>query len=489
MARRQLPVLPTGRVPGLHPLEDDSPREECGIFGIYAPGEDVATLTYYGLFSLQHRGQESAGICVSDGRRLVVHKEMGLVNQVFDPASLAALQGHLAIGHTRYSTTGSSSWKNAQPQYVEAPDGRAVALGHNGNLVNTAELARALDTQANNDSWLMAKSLVAESGLTTMEAITKLAPTFDGAFSVVVTDGEKVYAFRDAHGVRPLVLGRLPRGGWVVASETCALDIVGAQYVRDVAPGEAIAISEAGVESETWAERLDHFCLFEWVYLARPDHVQDGRSVAFSRREMGRQLYREAPAEADIVIAVPEAGRDAATGYAAESGIPFADGLVKNRYVGRTFIEPTQSLRQLGIRLKLSPVREIIEGRRLVVVDDSIVRGNTTKQLVAMLRAAGATEVHVRISSPPVKNPCFYGIDFATKAQLIGADMSVEEIASFIGADSLHYISLEGLMACTPTEPDDFCRACFDGEYPIDIPGEHADLAANKFESPTLPLA
>ncbi len=485
--RRDLPLLPT--LSGREQLElGEGPREECGVFGVFAPGEDVATLTYYGLYSLQHRGQESAGIAVSDGTNIVVHKEMGLVNQVFDPASLAALPGHLAVGHTRYSTTGSSSWRNAQPQYVESRDGHGVALGHNGNLVNTAEIARVLDSQARNDSRLMAEALVAEDGLDTMDAIVKYAPTFRGAFSVVLTDGRKVYAFRDTHGVRPLVLGRLPKGGWVVASETCALDIVGATYVRDVEPGEAIAISENGVESEHWGQREDHFCLFEWVYLARPDHVQDGRSVAFARREMGRQLWREAPADADVVISVPDSGRDAAAGCAAEAGLPFADGLVKNRYVGRTFIEPTQSLREIGIRLKLSPVREIIQGRRLVVVDDSIVRGNTSRQLVAMLRAAGAAEVHLRITSPPVKNPCYYGIDMATKAQLIGADMSVDEIRDFIGADSLHYLSLEGLMGVTPTEPDDFCRACFDGVYPIPIEDEHADLAANKFEEPTLPI-
>jgi amidophosphoribosyltransferase len=488
--RRDLPLVPT--LPLLTGAEiaelGEGPKEECGVFGIYAPGEDVATLTYYGLFSLQHRGQESAGIAVSDGQRLVVHKDMGLVNQVFDPSSLAALQGHLAIGHTRYSTTGSSNWENAQPQYVESKDGRAVALGHNGNLVNTVSLARTLGAKASNDSWLMAKSLVAESGLTTMEAIVKLAPSFDGAFSVVVTDGEKVYAFRDTHGVRPLVLGRLPKGGWVVASETCALDIVGAQFVREVDPGEAIAISDQGVESETWGTPEKNFCLFEWVYLARPDHVQDARSVAFARREMGRQLFRESAVDADVVISVPDSGRDAAAGYAAESGIQFADGLVKNRYVGRTFIQPTQSLREIGIRLKLSPVREIIEGRRLLVVDDSIVRGNTSKQLVAMLRANGAAEVHLRITAPPIKNPCYYGIDMATRAQLIGADMTVEEICAYIGADSLHYLSLDGLIACTPTKKDDFCRACFDGIYPIGVPEEHADLAAGKFEEPTLPL-
>ncbi len=459
----------------------EGPREECGVFGIFAPGEDVATATYYGLYALQHRGQESAGIAVSNGERIVVHKDMGLVNQVFNPSSLASLPGHLAVGHTRYSTTGSSTWGNAQPQYRETAAGGGIALGHNGNLVNTVDLARDFGSEAGdsvNDSELMTMLLAADIDVSTEEAITRIAPRLKGAFSVVACDEQRLYAFRDHHGVRPLVIGRLPKGGWVVASETAALDIVGAILVRDVEPGEVVAIDENGLSSSRFADPDPHFCLFEWVYLARPDHRQDGRSVLAARREMGRQLAREAPADADMVIPVPDSGRDAAAGYAAESGLEYADGLVKNRYVGRTFIQPSQSLRELGIRLKLSPVREIVEDRRLVVVDDSIVRGNTSRQLVAMLRAAGAAEVHLRISSPPIEHPCYYGIDMASRSHLIAADMEVEEIRQFIDADSLHYLSLDGLTASTPADPDRLCRACFDGRYPIPVPGEQVDYAA-----------
>jgi amidophosphoribosyltransferase len=472
----------------------EGPREECGVFGIYAPDEDVATLTYFGLYALQHRGQESAGIAVSDGRRIVVHKDMGLVNQVFTETSLAALDGHLAVGHCRYSTTGSSSWINAQPQYRETGAGGGLALGHNGNLVNTAELARRLDVTPSNDSELMAALLAREAeprfeagggevgrGVDLQEAILRVAPQLVGAFSVVVMDEHHLHAFRDPHGVRPLVIGRLPNGGWVVSSESAGLDIVGAVPVRNVEPGEVVTIDADGLHSQRFAEPIPNFCLFEWVYLARPDHRQDRGSVLYARRNMGRQLAREAPVDADIVIPVPEAGRDAAAGYAAEAGLPFADGLVKNRYVGRTFIQPTQSLRQLGIKLKLSPVREVVEGRRLVVVDDSIVRGNTSRQLVAMLREVGAAEVHLRITSPPIAHPCYYGIDMATRAELIGADLAIEEIRGFVGCDSLHYISLDGLIDATPTPRERLCTACFTGDYPIPVPGEHEQLAQIRF--------
>ncbi len=480
---------PSAPTPGrLVDLGDDGPRDECGVVGIYAPDEDVSTLVYFGLFALQHRGQESAGIAASDARRIVVHKDMGLVNQVFARTGLAALEGDLAIGHCRYSTAGASSWVNAQPQYRETAAGEGLALGHNGNLVNTADLASQLagdpSEPATNDSEVMASLLArgvdAEGSLE--DAIVALAPRLTGAYSVVVMDRHRLYAFRDPHGVRPLQIGRLPAGGWVVASESAALDIVGAVVVRDVEPGELVIIDHDGLASRRFAPATPRFCLFEWVYLARPDHRQAGGSVLYARRSMGRQLAREAPVDADIVIPVPEAGRDAAAGYAAQAGLPFADGLVKNRYVGRTFIQPTQTLRQLGIRLKLSPVREVVENRRLVVVDDSIVRGNTSRQLVEMLRAAGAAQVHLRITSPPIANPCYYGIDMASRAELVGADLGVDEICEFVGADSLHYISLDGLIAATPTAREQLCTACFSGEYPIPVPAEEERLAQIQFE-------
>jgi amidophosphoribosyltransferase len=465
-------------------LLSPGPREECGVFGIFAPGEDVATLSFYGLYALQHRGQESAGIAVSDGRRIVVHKDMGLVNQVFRETSLAALEGDLAIGHTRYSTTGASSWANAQPQYREIAQRGGLALGHNGNLVNTAELARRLELAPGNDSELMAELLSREAAAagSLEEAIVRVAPELQGAFSVTVMDENRLYAFRDPGGFRPLVVGRLPNGGWVVASETAALDIVGAITVRDVAPGELVVVDADGMHARRYADAAPSHCLFEWVYLARPDHRQDGSSVYSVRRETGRVLAREAPVDADVVIPVPESGTAAAAGYAEAAGLPYAEGLVKNRYVGRTFIEPSDTLRQLGIRLKLSPVAEVIEGQRLVVVDDSIVRGNTSRQLVTMLRAAGAAEVHLRITSPPIANPCYYGVDFATRAELVGADLTVEEIRDLVGADSLHYVSLDGLIDATPQSREQLCRACFDGEYPVTVPGEHEQLAQIKFD-------
>jgi amidophosphoribosyltransferase len=458
----------------------EGPREECGVFGVYAPGEDVATLTYFALYALQHRGQESAGIAVSDGTRTVVHKDMGLVNQVFDEGHLAALPGHIAVGHCRYSTTGASCWDNAQPVFRETVGGSRLALGHNGNLVNTAQLARDADLPAGTDSELMAALIAARHAASLEDAIVEVARELSGGFSVVLSDQERLYAFRDPHGVRPLQIGRLPGGGWVVASETAALDIVGAVLVRDVEPGELVIVDDRGLTSRRFAQATPRFCLFEWVYLARPDHRQDGSSVLYARRRMGERLAREAPVDADVVIPVPEAGRDAAAGYAAASGIPFADGLVKNRYVGRTFIQPTESLRQLGIRLKLSPVREVVEGKRLVVVDDSIVRGNTSRQLVAMLRAAGAAEVHLRITSPPVAHPCYYGIDMASRAELIGADLDTEQVRAFIGADSLHHISLDALIESTPTPRSALCTACFTGDYPIPVPAEEARLAATR---------
>ncbi len=457
---------------------EQPPKDACGVFGVWAPGEDVAKLTYFGLYALQHRGQEAAGMAVSDGTTVVVYKELGLVAQVFDEATLSALGGHLAVGHCRYSTTGSCTWENAQPSYRPSDHGGGIALGHNGNLTNTAELAsKAVNPvdpsrplpKATNDSDLVTALLATHPDLSLEAAALEVLPLLRGAFSLVFMDEHTLYAARDPHGVRPLVLGRLERG-WVVASETAALDIVGASFIREVEPGELIAIDEHGMRAQRFAPASPKGCLFEYVYLARPDTAIAGRSVHETRVEVGRRLAREAPADADLVIPVPESGTPAAIGFAQESGIPYGTGLVKNSYVGRTFIQPSNTIRQLGIRLKLNPLRNAIAGKRLVVVDDSIVRGNTQRALVRMLREAGATEVHVRISSPPVKWPCFYGIDFASRAELIANGLTDDEICASIGADSLAYISLEELVAATTIDSERLCRACFDGVYPIDLP-------------------
>ncbi|CAN5872785.1 amidophosphoribosyltransferase [soil metagenome] len=458
-------------------------RDECGVFAVYAPGEDAATLCYYGLYALQHRGQESAGIAVSDGTHILVTKEMGLVNQVFDPQRLAGITGHLGIGHVRYSTTGASTWDNAQPAFKVTATGGSIALGHNGNLVNTVDLARELGPpgdagsdvarQCDTDSELLAALLARDADTSLEESIVRTCGLVRGAFSLVVMDSDTVYGVRDAHGVRPLVIGRLPRGGYVMASETEALDIVGAHLVREVEPGEVVAIDEHGLRSRRWADPTPAFCSFEYVYLARPDHRTAETSVYAARREMGRLLADTAPVEADLVIPVPECGTAAASGYAEASGIPYAEGLVKNRYVGRTFIQPSQSLRQLGIRLKLNPLRDVLEGQRLVVVDDSIVRGNTSRQLISMLRESGAAAVHFRVSSPPVRHPCYYGIDMATRAELVASGLTIEEIRDFIGADSLAYLPLDALVTATGRPKQTLCRACFDGEYAIPVPGDH----------------
>ncbi len=462
---------------------DKGPQDACGVFGVWAAGEQVAKLTYFGLYALQHRGQEAAGIAVSDGSSLVVYKDLGLVSQVFDEATLATLEGNIAVGHTRYSTTGSTTWENAQPSFRTTPAGTGIALGHNGNLVNTVELfaqARAdgiLGSQfgGTTDSDLLTAMLAARPDLSVEQAAMDVLPKLRGAFSLVFMDEHTLYAARDPQGVRPLVLGRLERG-WIVTSETAALDIVGASFVREIEPGELLAIDDDGLRSQHFAASEPKGCLFEYVYLARPDTTIAGRSVHSARVEVGRRLAREHPAEADLVIPVPESGTPAAIGFAEESGIPYGLGLVKNAYVGRTFIQPSQTIRQLGIRLKLNPLRDVIRGKRLVVVDDSIVRGNTQRALVRMLREAGAVEVHVRISSPPVKWPCFYGIDFASKAELIASGLDAEGIRHSVGADSLGFVSLEGLVAATEQPRTRLCMACFDGKYPIALPdlvGKH----------------
>ena len=468
---------PDGRL--THDLDphDRPPRDACGVFGVWSPGEDVAKLAYFGLHALQHRGQESAGIAVSDGRRIVVHKEMGLVAQGFDAPSLTALHGDIAVAHCRYSTTGASVWANAQPTFRSTP-AVSLALGHNGNLTNTRELAVMIPPDAG-DSALQATSdtdvlteLIVSGALGpggVEEAAARILPRVKGAYSLVFMDENTLYAARDPQGFRPLVLGRLA-AGWVVASETAALDIVGAVFVREVQPGELISLDERGARSRIFAAAAPKVCLFEYVYLARPDTTIGGRGLHATRVEIGRTLAAEHPAAADLVIPVPESGTPAAIGYAEASGIPYGQGLVKNSYVGRTFIQPSQTIRQRGIRLKLNPLRDVIAGRRIVVVDDSIVRGNTQQAIVTMLREAGALEVHVRIASPPVKWPCFYGIDFATRGELIAGRCSIAEICAAIGADSLGYVSLDGLVAATKQRAASLCRACFDGQYPVPVP-------------------
>jgi amidophosphoribosyltransferase len=450
----------------------ESPKEECGLFGVWAPGEDVSRLTYFGLFAQQHRGQESAGMAVSDGQNLLVYKELGLVSQVFDEATLRTLQGDLGIGHTRYSTTGSTTWENAQPAFKTDGE-RSLALGHNGNLVNTAELAERSGraAAATTDSDIVAGILAGrlEAGL--WDASLAVLPDLRGAFCFVMMDERSVYAARDPHGLRPLSIGRLPNG-YCVASETCALDIVGATFIRDVEPGELIRIDDQGLRSARFAESpRKALCIFEFVYLARADSRIQGTTVHEVRRMLGRRLAAEAPADADLVMPVPDTGHSAAQGYAEVSGIPYGEGLMKNRYVGRTFIQPSQSLRERGVKLKLNPIPDAIRGKRLVVIDDSIVRGTTTRQIVQALREAGAAEVHTRITCPPIQWPCFYGIDMPTRHELVASDLSVEEIRRFVGADSLGYLSLDGMVAATGAPKDDFCRACFDGEYPIEVPG------------------
>jgi amidophosphoribosyltransferase len=453
--------------------EGEGPREACGLFGVWAPGEDISRLIYFGLFALQHRGQESAGMAVSDLRNILVYRELGLVSQVFDEATLSTLQGDLGIGHTRYSTTGSTTWENAQPAFKT--DGvLGLALGHNGNLVNTKrlteEFGRAGNRGSTTDSDLVASMLAEhiEDGIE--QAALRVLPRLEGAFSFLFMDERTVYGARDPHGLRPLAIGRLP-SGFCFASETAALDIVGATYVREVEPGELVMIDDRGLRSVRYAESpRKALCLFEFAYLARADSRLYGRTVHVARVDMGRRLARQSPVDADMVVPVPDTGHSAAQGYAAESGIPYGEGLMKNRYVGRTFIQPTPSLRQRGVKLKLNPIPDAVRGKRVVIVDDSIVRGTTTRQIIQILREAGAAEVHVRITSPPIRWPCFYGIDMSTRQELVASDLSVEEVRAFVGADSLAYLDLDDLVESTGSGAGEFCRACFDGEYPVPIP-------------------
>jgi amidophosphoribosyltransferase len=456
-------------------------RDACGVVGIYAPGEDVARLTYHGLYALQHRGQESAGIAISNGETIVVYKELGLVSQVFDEDVLHGLRGHLAIGHVRYSTTGSTSWENAQPSYKSGPEGQ-IAVAHNGNLVNSVELKRSLAEAggdptptaarlpSSSDTDLVAAHVARANKGDMKEAILEVLPRLSGAFSFTMMDESRVYGIRDPQGFRPLCIGRLEEGGWVLASETCALDLLGARFIRDVEPGELVVLDANGLSSERFAEARYATCIFEHVYFARPDSTLMGQNVYATRYRMGQRLAEESPVQAELVVPVPDSGVPAAQGFAQGSGISYGEGFVKNRYVGRTFIQPTQSMRQQGIKMKLNPLREVIEGRRVVVVDDSIVRGNTTRQIVQMLRDAGAREVHMRISSPPIKWPCFYGIDMPDRTELIGSSLEVGEIRDHVGADSLAYLSHQGMVAATQIPADGFCTACFSSDYPVPIP-------------------
>ncbi len=450
----------------------------CGVFGIRSDERDVARLAYFGLHALQHRGQESAGIAVSEDGRLTVLREMGLVAQVFSEQKLGGLKGQVAIGHTRYSTTGATHWDNAQP-LVHHGRARTVALGHNGNLTNAAELREGLTLGSTSDSEVIA-ALVADDEAPLEQAIAHAIERLDGAFSVVGISEGRLFAFRDPRGMRPLCLGRLG-DDWVVASETCALDLVGARFERELDPGELAIVDEDGCHvSRAVAPDRRALCIFEFFYLARPDSRLDGVEVHGARVRMGERLAAESPVEADLVLPIPDSGTPAAIGFSRASGIPFSEGLIKNRYVGRTFIQPDQAMRDQGIKMKFNPLAEVA-GQRVVVVDDSIVRGSTTRQIVAMLFEAGAAEVHVRVSSPPIIGPCFYGIDLAAEDELIAANASVEEVRERIGATSLAYLSLEGLQAATERPESSLCRACLTGEYPTRIP-EGRVLAKLRFE-------
>ncbi len=457
----------------------DKPEEACGVFGIYAPGQDVAKLTYFGLYALQHRGQESAGIATFDGADLHEHRDMGLVSHVFSPSILDELPGQLAIGHTRYSTTGSSRRCNAQPVIVETRLGK-LALAHNGNLVNTAELRAYLLTKGCEPTTTIDSEMIAliireevNAGATWIDATISACQRCVGAFSLTIATPDGIMAIRDPNGIRPLVLGMLPDrvGHYVVASETCALDIIGADYDRDVKPGELLWIDSNGITAINWAPKVQpKLCIFEMIYFARPDSQVHEESLYSYRKRLGKQLAKESFHDADIVIGVPDSGIPAAIGFSEASGIPYAEGLIKNRYVGRTFIQPTQEMREAGIRMKLNPLRDVLKGKRVIVIDDSIVRGTTSRKLVKALRDAGASEIHMRISSPPVTHPCFYGIDTDTQDQLIAATKSVSEIAKQIGVDTLAYLSWDGMLSATEHDPNHFCSACFTGDYPVAIP-------------------
>jgi amidophosphoribosyltransferase len=457
----------------------DGPRDECGVFGIYAPGHDVARLAYFALFALQHRGQESAGIATAPrGGNIIAVRDQGLVSQVFDEHTLGALIGDMAIGHVRYSTTGSSEWENAQP--IVRDDHRTLALAHNGNLINAVELhselrSRDVPFRSTSDSEIIAALLATHPADSIEDAIADVLPRLHGAFSTVVMTDDRVVAFRDPHGLRPLAIGRIdpPPGSdeppaYCVASESCALDLIGARLVREVEPGEAVTLDADGLTSRRIVEgERRAFCVFEYIYFARPDSRMNGTVLQVARAKMGEILWHEAPVEADVVIPVPDSGNAAARGVARAAGLPQDDGFIKNRYVARTFIQPGQELRRQGVRMKFNPVPEVVAGKRVVVVDDSIVRGTTDRQIVQMLREAGAAEVHLRISAPPIKHPCHYGIDMSTREEMIAHGRTVEEICAELGADSLHYLSLAGVYEAVGGRRSEHCDACFTGQYPL----------------------
>jgi amidophosphoribosyltransferase len=474
--------MPVGWAGSPCPEDRDGPRDECGVFGIYAPGHEVSRLSYFALYALQHRGQESAGIAAADrGGNIMTRRELGLVSQVFSENDLRTLQGELAIGHVRYSTTGSNAWENSQPvQRSEGTNGssRELALAHNGNLINAVELhdelsERGVTFSSTSDSEIVAALIATHPAELIEDAIADVLPRLNGAFSIVVMTKDRVVAFRDPHGLRPLALGVIDASDagperYCVASESCAFDIIGAKLLRDVEPGEVVTLGEQGLESrQVLPDSRKAFCVFEYIYFARPDSRMNGQVLQVARGRMGEILARESPVQADLVIPVPDSGNAAARGFARASGLPQDDGFVKNRYVARTFIQPGQELRKHGLRLKFNPLPEIVGGKRLVVVDDSIVRGNTTRQIVQMLRDAGASEVHMRISAPPIKHPCHYGIDMSTREEMIAHERTVQEIAEELGCDSLAYLSLDGVYEAVGATRATHCDACFTGEYPV----------------------
>ncbi|ACK72685.1 amidophosphoribosyltransferase [Gloeothece citriformis PCC 7424] len=459
----------------------DKPEEACGVFGIYAPEKEVAKLTYFGLYALQHRGQESAGIATFDQDQIYCHKDMGLVSQVFKETTLCELPGQIAVGHTRYSTTGSSHKVNAQPAVIKTRLGH-LALAHNGNLVNTIDLRKELEKRGcdfvtTTDSEMIAVAIAQEvdGGKDWQQAAISAFKMCSGAYSLVIGTPQGLMGVRDPNGIRPLVIGTLNKGTirYVLASETCALDIIGAEYLRDVEPGEMVWITQEGLSSFHWAQKpARKLCIFEMIYFARPDSIMHDETLYTYRVRLGHQLAKESYVDADLVMGVPDSGIPAAIGYSQVSGVAYGEGLIKNRYVGRTFIEPTQQMRESGIKMKLNPLKDVLQGKRIIIVDDSIVRGTTSRKIVKALRDAGAKEVHMKISSPPVTHPCFYGIDTDSQDQLIAATKSTEEIAQQIGVDTLTYLSWEGMLKATGEDPNSFCSACFTGDYPVTIPDQ-----------------